>query len=239
ASDYSVFDASQSSKKITGKLVALGLSDEFNDRHYAVVDGMDGKLHYAEIGRLSKYDPPSNNMVVTLRGQDPSKQRQTQQAIARVFIESHIPFRDLVGADGASWLDRKLLSKEPVVFRDKGFGAEANRALRLRQQWLIKEELMTEQGGQLAARHRLLETLQRREVARVAGKLQQELGLTYQPQARRERLKGQISRTVKLASGRFAVVQKGKEFSLVPWRSKIIQKQGAGLGIGKTRTISR
>ncbi|MCP4096780.1 MAG: relaxase/mobilization nuclease domain-containing protein [Planctomycetaceae bacterium] len=134
ASDYSVFDASQSSKKITGKLVALGLSDEFNDRHYAVVDGMDGKLHYAEIGRLSKYDPPSKDMVVTLRGQNPIKQRQSQQTIARVFIDSHVPFRNLASADGATWLDRKLLSKKPLEFRNKGFGAESNRALRLRQQ---------------------------------------------------------------------------------------------------------
>ncbi|MCP4098704.1 MAG: DUF3363 domain-containing protein, partial [Planctomycetaceae bacterium] len=239
ASDYSVFDASQLGKKVTGKLVALGLSDEFNDRHYAVVDCVDGKLHYAEIGRLSKYDPPSKNMVVTLRGQNPSKKRQPQQAIARVFIESHVSFPDLASTDGATWLDRKLLSKEPGEFRDKGFGAESNRALRLRQQWLIKEELMIEQNGQLIVRRKLLDTLQQREFARIAGKLQKELGLIYQPLASGERLKGQISKTVNLASGRFAVVQKGKEFSLVPWQSKIIQKQGTGLAIGKIRTISR
>ncbi len=239
ASDYSVFDASQPDKKVTGKLVALGLSDEFNDRHYVVVDGVDGKLHYTEIGRLSKYDPLSKDMVVTLRGQNPNKLRQSRQAIARVFIESYVPFRELASADGATWLDRKLLSKEPLEFRNKGFGAEANRALRLRQQWLTKEELMTDQNGQLVARRRLLETLQRREVVRVAGKLQMELGLTYQPTASGERLKGQISKTVILASGQFAVMQKGKEFSLVPWRSKIIQKQGTGLAIRKIRTISR
>ncbi len=231
ASDYSVFDASQPGKKITGKLVALGLSDELNDRHYAVVDGVDGKLHYAEIGRLSKYDPPSKDMVVTLRGQDSSKQQQSQQTITRVFIESHVPFHGLASADGATWLDRKLLSKEPVEFRNKGFGTEANRALRLRQQWLIKEELMTEQSGQLVARRRLLETLQRREVVQVAGKLQKELGLTYQPLASSERLKGQINKTIKLASGRFAVVQKGKEFSLVSWKKITKARKKGGIQI--------
>jgi len=126
-----------------------------------------------------------------------------------------------------------------VEFRSKGFGAEANRALRLRQQWLIKEGLMTEQNGKLIVRRKLLETLQRRELNRVAIKLQKQLGLSYQPTASGERLKGQIRKTIKLASGRFAVMQKGKEFSLVPWRSKIIQKQGAGLAIEKTRTLSR
>ncbi len=239
ASDYSVFDASQPGKKVTGKLAALGLSDEFNDRHYAVVDGVDGKLHYAEIGRLSKYDPPSKGMVVILRDQEPSKQRQSQQTIARVFIESHVPFREIASADGATWLDRKLLEKEPVEFRDKGFGAEVNRALRLRQQWLIKEELMTEQNGQLIVRRKLLERLQRKELNRVAMKLQKQLGLNYQPTANSERLKGQIRKTIKLASGRFAVMQKGKGFSLIPWRQVIRKSKGNGLRIGNTKGISR
>lgn len=88
ASDYSVFDGGQPGNKITGKLVALGLSDELNDGHYAVVDGVDGKLHYAEIGRLSQYDPPNKNMVVTLRGQISAQPEQSQQVVARVFIES-------------------------------------------------------------------------------------------------------------------------------------------------------
>ncbi len=231
ASDYSVFDASQPGKKITGKLVALGLSDEFNDRHYAVVDGVDGKLHYAEIGRLSKYDPPSKDMVVTLRGQDQNKLRHSQQTIARVFIESHVPFSNLATADGATWLDRKLLSKEQVEFRGKSFGAEANRALRLRQQWLLREKLITEQGGQLIVRQKLLDTLQRRELTRVATKLQKELGSNYRPEIAGERLKGQISKTIKLASGRFAIMIKAKEFSLVPWQQAVKLKKSIGISL--------
>ena len=99
---------------------------------------------------------------------------------------------------------------------------------------------MTDQNGQLVARRRLLETLQRREVVRVAGKLQKELGLAYQPTASGERLKGQISKTVKLVSGRFAVVQKGKEFSLVPWKQAMALRKGNGLSIdGGWKGVSR
>ncbi len=220
--------------------MALGLSDEFNDRHYAVVDGVDGKLHYAEIGRLSRYDPPSKDVVVTLRDQNAnSLHGRSRHPITRMFIESHVPFQELASADGATWLDRKLLSKEPPEFRNKGFGAEANRALRLRQQWLIKEELMTEQNGKLVARRRLLETLQRREVVRIAVNLQKELGLTYQPLASGEPFRGQMKKTVKLASGRFAVVQKGKEFSLVPWKQAMALRKGNGLSMGSGVGISR
>lgn len=240
AADYSVFDASRPDQKITGKMVGIGLSNELHDQHYVVVDGTDGKLHYGEIGRLSRYDPPSKDGVVTLRSHDTSNlQSQARQPIARLFVESHVPFQELASADGATWLDRKLLSKEPLEFRNKGFGAQANQALRLRQRWLIQEELMTEQAGQLVARRRLLETLQRREVTRVAGKLQKELGLTYQPSTGGERLKGQISKTVKLASGRFAVVQKSKEFALVPWRQAMTLRKGRGMSMDGTKGISR
>jgi len=199
AGDYKVFDAGQSNAKSVGKIVAIGLSNELQDRHYVVVDGVDGKLHFAEIGRLNKFDPPSKGMVVTLRGRDVGKQsQQSRQVTARMFIESHVPFRDLASADGATWLDRKLLSKEPLEFRNKGFGAEANRALQLRQQWLIRAELMTEQNGKLIVRRKLLETLKRRELNRVAQKLQKELGLNYQPEAIGEHLKVSIRKTIKL-----------------------------------------
>ena len=40
---------------VPGKIVAIGLSNELQDQHYVVVDGTDGKLHYAEVGRLSRF----------------------------------------------------------------------------------------------------------------------------------------------------------------------------------------
>jgi len=240
ASDYSVFDAAQPNNKISGKIVAMGLSNELLNYHYVVVDGTDGKLHYAGIGKLSRYDPPSKDAVITIRGHDPSKQPgPPRQVTARMFVETHIPFRELATADGATWLDRKLLTKEPLGFRNKGFGAEVNRALRLRQQWLVKEELMTEQDGQLVARRKMLETLQRREMNRVAQKLQTELGLSYRPAANGERFRGQIAKTVKLTSGRFSVMQKGKEFSLMPWHKAIRIHKSMSMGVDFKNRLGR
>ncbi len=234
ASDYVAFDATNFELKITSKIVGIGLSNELQDHHYVVVDGTDGKLHYAEVGRLSRHDPPSHDVVVTLRGHDPSTQQgHSRKVTARMFIESHVPFRELSSADGATWLDKQLVSKDRRELRAKGFGAEANRALRLRQQWLVREELMTAQNGQLVARRKLLETLERREVSRVAKQIQKELGLHYQATAGDDRLNGQVSKTIKLASGRFAIVQKGKAFSLVPWTRAVKLKRAAGISISR------
>jgi len=191
ASDFAVFDAERSTARTTGKIVAMGLSNELQDHHYVVVDGTDGKLHYAEVGRLSRYDPPAKDMVVTIRGADGGQRAHAgQQVTAKVFIQSHVPFRDLATADGATWLDRKILSKTQQDFRDKGFGAEVNRAIRMRQRWLMKEGLIAEENGRLVAQRNLLRTLQGRDVRRVASKLSKELGLNYQPSAAGERLEG-------------------------------------------------
>lgn len=38
-------------KPLVGRLVARGLSDEGRDLHYLIVDGLDGKTHYVDIGR--------------------------------------------------------------------------------------------------------------------------------------------------------------------------------------------
>lgn len=234
AADYKVFDPAQASSKAVGKVVAMGLSNELQDEYYVVVDGVDGKIHYAEIGRPSKYDPPAKDMVVTLRANN--HQQVTRKQTARLFIESHVPFQTLATAEGATWLDRKLLSKNGHGIHNKGFGADAIRALRLRQQWLIKEEFLMEKNGKLIASRNMLQKLGQREVTQVAGQLQKELGLKYQSTNVAGNLKGQAIKSLKLASGRFALVQKGKEFSLVPWSQKQSKAIGTDIGVGTRKT---
>lgn len=239
AADYSVFDASKTGLKVTGKIVVMGLSNELQDQHYVVVDGTDGKLHYAEIGRLSQFDPPAKDMVVSLRGvvtQDRVPQSPKPQA--RLFIESHVPFRDLATAEGATWLDRKLLSRQPESFRDKGFGAETNRALRQRQRWLVQEGLMTDQDGRLIARRRLLDELTKREVSKAASSIAKVTGLEHVSASELGRNGVTVSRSVKLASGRFAVVQKGKQFALVPWQQAMRMRKGMGIGMEAGKRLS-
>lgn len=240
ASDYSVFNSTKPDQKITGKIVAIGLSNELQDRHYVIVDGTDGKLHYAEIGRLSKYDPPNKDMVVTLRGSEPQNRvSQSMKPTARMFIESHIPFQDLATANGATWLDRKLLTKQPETYREKGFGAEANRALRMRQRWLVQEGLMADQGGQLVAQRRMLAELTRRDVAKAGSNLAIRNDLSHISTSELGTSNARITRSIRMASGRFAIMQKGKGFALVPWKQAMQMRKGKGFGIEVTKGISR
>ncbi|HKY82818.1 relaxase/mobilization nuclease RlxS [Novosphingobium mathurense] len=123
-----------------------------------------------------------------------------------------------VVSDGATWLDRQLVGAEVEPPRDAGFGKEVREALDRRRQWLVAQGLAQEEQGRIAIRTNLLATLRRRELARVAGQLSSELGLGYAEARNGERIEGLYRRPVELASGRYALIEKSREFTLVPWR---------------------
>ncbi len=131
---------------------------------------------------------------------------------------SALPLESQIGADGATWLDRELLAASPEPTNASGFGAEVQAARARRQQWLAEQGLAQEDQGRVVYRANLLTALRRRELRRVAGQLSNELGLGYTETQFGERIEGVYRRPVDLASGRYALIEKSREFTLVPWR---------------------
>ncbi|MGC4251641.1 MAG: DUF3363 domain-containing protein [Sphingobium sp.] len=145
---------------------------------------------------------------------------------------STIPLDRQAGTDGATWLDRELLTDRPEPLRDAGFGKDTRAALAQRRQWLIAEGLAREEQGRTIYRANLLAVLRRREMNRVAGQLSDELGLSYAEARPGQRIEGIYRRPVELASGRYALIEKSREFTLVPWRPVLdrhLEKQVSGI----------
>ncbi|MFT4053927.1 MAG: relaxase/mobilization nuclease RlxS [Novosphingobium sp.] len=134
------------------------------------------------------------------------------------------PLSELARTDGATWLDREIVagvaggSGASLALRESGFGREVRDAIERRRLWLIEQDLAGEEQGRLVLRANLLANLRRRELARVGGQLSQQLGLRYVEAAQGERIEGTYRRAIDLSSGRFAVIEKSREFTLVPWR---------------------
>ena len=145
---------------------------------------------------------------------------------------SAIPLDRQAGSDGATWLDRELVSADPEPLRDAGFGRETRATLVRRRQWLIAEGLAQEEQGRIVYRANLLAVLRRREMNRIAGQLSDELGLSYAEVRPGQRIEGVYRRPVELASGRYALIEKSREFTLVPWRPVLdrhLDKQVLGI----------
>ncbi|MDX8494177.1 relaxase/mobilization nuclease RlxS [Mesorhizobium sp. VK22B] len=318
AADVLVHDAGQKAELVVGRVVARGLADEIQDRHYLILDGLDGKSHYIDIGKGEATEPTPDGCIVriTPRNTEPRQIDRTVADIAAAnggrynldihlrhdpsaterFAETHVrrleairrvtggverrpdgtwiivpdhlkrvadyerqrakaepvvvdklssmPLEKQVGFDGATWLDRELVSDKPEGSRNSGFGRELRAAQTQRQQWLIAQGLANEEQGRMVYRANMISILRQRELNRVAGQLSSELGLSYLESMPGDRLEGKLVRSVELASGKYAVIEKSREFTLVPWRPVLdrhVGKEVSGImsGEGISWTIGR
>jgi type IV secretory pathway VirD2 relaxase len=161
--------------------------------------------------------------------------------IMPVTIEtlSHWPLDRQVGADGATWLDRELVATTPSAIRDAGFGREVGAAIDRRRQWLLAQDLARRDGEQIRYPSNLIAVLRQRELRRVGAQLSRELGLDLAETRPGSRIEGVYRRRLDLASGRYALIERGDAFSLVAWRPVLERNLGRAVsGIERGDTIS-
>lgn len=276
---------------VIGRVVQRGLSDEHRDRYYLIVDGIDGRLHYIDIGCAGASELPPEGGVVRLAPRV-GEVHNVDRTIARIaaanggrysgdlhlrhdpaasqpFAETHVrrleamrrvgvverladgswliasehldraagyeerqlrerpvaiemlstaPLERLSTADAATWLDRELVAREPIAVRDAGFGREVRDALAVRCKWLVAQGLAEPEGRAVRMRRDALGILQRRELLRVADELRGELSKAFVEAGQGVRIEGRVTRRIDLVSGRYALVERSREFTLVPWR---------------------
>lgn len=288
---------------LVGRLVARGLDDELADRHYLIVDGIDGRCHYVAIGKGDVTESIAEGAVVRLvpaagatrevdqtitavaaangGRYDAAAHRRFDRSASAAFIETHIrrlqamrrqglaereadgswpiapghadrarayaamlardrpvtvellspvPVERLARAEALTWLDREAAGEGALPVRDKGFGREVRTAMALRRQWLIDAELADAAGEGIAYRRGALAALQRRELLRLARVLSAELGKAFVEVQEGERVEGRLARRIDAAGGRYALVEKAKEFTLAPWKPVLDRRVGKEVG---------
>jgi type IV secretory pathway VirD2 relaxase len=308
-------------RPIIGRVVARGLSDEVNDRHYLIIDATDGRTHYVDIGKgeatestpvgsILRVEPrplearPVDRRILEIAAANQGRYSidihlRHDPAASEAFAESHVrrleamrrltnavtrepdgtwiiapnhlehvvgyeraqtrfnpvnvrmlstlPLEQQVAADGATWLDRELVTVNSELVRDAGFGRDIRDAQARRRQWLIAEGLAWEEQGGTFYRADMLATLRRRELLRVAGQLSDELGLGYVEMRPGQPVEGMLRHIVPLAGDKVAVIKRSRDFTLVPWRpvldrhvgqqvAGIMRAEGISWAIGRQRS---
>ena len=213
---FAIFDCEASKSPVIGRVAAVGLTDEIKDSHFVVVDGIDGKVHYADIGRIRPKALPSKGMIVSLEAaeQEAGSRQQT-----RLRVLSYLNLEKLVTAEGATWLDRELASNSPAHLSDQGFGTDVKSALRNRLQWLTERGMIEPAlDGGVRPAAAAMKVLTRNEMKQAVASHSATSGLHAAQLTDGERFEGVYTRPISLASGKYAVFENSKEFTLVPWR---------------------
>jgi type IV secretory pathway VirD2 relaxase len=132
-----------------------------------------------------------------------------------------------VGSDGATWLDREMISRSRTPLAGAGFGRDVADALERRKQTLVDmgHASRLPDGGLLAPRD-LLSRLERAEVTRAGREMAAERGLAFEQVKTGEYVSGKLIGSTQLASGRYAMIDNGLGFSLVPWQPVLDKRIG-------------
>ena len=298
---------------IVGRVIHRGFADEHRDRHYMMVDGIDGRVHYVDIGRGDatpsvpegaavrieptraeataadrtvdavaranggrysvdlhlRHDPQASEAYAASHvrrleamrrgGAGPERhpdgswtipsdhlaraeafaQRQQRDRPVTLSILSPTPIAELAAKEAPTWLDRELAGGSSSTVRDTGFGREVRTALAARRQWLIEQRLADGAGQGFRLRTGAMESLRQRELESVGGRLADQLGKRFEPARNGERIEGVIARRVDLESGPHALVERSRDFTLVPWRDVLERNIGkAASGIMRSDGIS-
>ncbi|MBB3941354.1 hypothetical protein GGR39_003030 [Novosphingobium fluoreni] len=305
--------ASELREPIVGKLISRGFSDEHRDRHYMMVDGIDGRVHYVDIGRGDvvqsvpenatvriepkkagvtqadrtidtiaranggrysvdlhlAHDPQANEAFAASHvrrleamrrvGAGPERSedgswaitddhlaraetyavRQQRDRPLAVSVMSRTPVAELAGKEAPTWLDRELSEGNGSPVRDAGFGREVRAALAARRQWLVEQQLADPDGAVLRFRQGAIDMLRQRELRQTGEQLADRICKPFASVGIGERIEGVIARRVDLEGGCYALVERSRDFTLVPWRDVLERNMGkAASGIMRADGIS-
>ncbi len=152
-----------------------------------------------------------------------------------VNVQSRLPLKQLQTTMGRTWLDEEIMvDTEPV---NDGFGRDVQAAKTARTQYLIQQGILENESTALGTEH--LEELERRDLSSAAKKLSVTLGKAYLGMDGAVRIDGTYREAITRPSGKYAIIERAKDFSLVPWRDVLERNRGKAVsGIMRGNTIS-
>jgi type IV secretory pathway VirD2 relaxase len=219
-----LFERGPRKTPLIGKVVGVGMVDEITDRTWVVIDAVDGRVHYAELGRLNSDDIPSRGMTVVLAGdslQGRPASRPRLQVLTPVEIEEQVTY------DGPTWLDQAIITDwrpEPGM---PGYATELDKARTGRGRWLATRELAeVSAAGEISPKLHMMRTLRQAETERLVRDVSRSLNATHVPAEPGVQISGIYDRMIKTPTGNIAVIRRDDTFTLAPWRPALEPMRG-------------
>ena len=150
----------------------------------------------------------------------------------KLDVRSYLPLSELCKEIGKTWLDTEDLSDGSL----SGFGKEAEAVKAARQNFLLAKNIIQKSSCVTPA---VLDTLEKMDLDAAGKKLAKKMGKPYVATSGSGRISGIYREAVQRPSGKYAVIEKSKEFTLVPWRKTMDRNLGKSIsGVMKGQVIS-
>jgi type IV secretory pathway VirD2 relaxase len=236
AAQMALFEKRPRKQPLIGKVVGVGLVDEITDRTWVVLDAVDGRVHYAELGRLQATDVPVRGMLGALGG---DSLQEKPSAVPRLHVLSPVDVQRHTAYDGPTWLDEAIVSRWRPEAGLPGFAADLRIAIAARGQWLVDQQLVqVANDGTITVLPGMMSELRQRETQRLITELSTQLDAAFIPSAAGQRISGVYERAIATPTGKIAVIRREDTFSLAPWKPALEPMRGlkvSGL-VGPNRT---
>lgn len=211
-----------------------GARAEFVEAHVRRLEALRRAGHVERFSDGSWAVPPDY-----LERTEQYERDRAKNAPVRTQVLSSLPLDQQVRAIGATWLDRQLAEGADKKLGDAGFGAEARAACAARRTFLLREGFISENAANKRLPMSVLRALERRDLKEAAEPLSRELRKPYAELDQRGRVEGVYACAIDRPSGRYAVIERAKDFTLAPWREVLERNRGSPVsGIIRGKSIS-
>lgn len=140
-----------------------------------------------------------------------------------IRVHSSLRLAQMNSAMGATWLDEHLRDFDDAG-AVHGFAGEVETARVARRQFLMQQGLINREHGRLP--QSVLDRLEAHDLKDAGDALAETLGKPYAPAPAAGRVNGVYTQAVERPSGRYAVIERTRDFTLVPWREVMDRNLG-------------
>jgi type IV secretory pathway VirD2 relaxase len=224
AAAMALFERGPRKTPLIGQVVGVGMIDEITDRTWVVIDAVDGRAHYAELGRLRLADAPVRGELVALAGETAAGK---PSSAIKLQVLSHVPVEQQTSYEGPTWIDQALIAGWQPDAHAAGFSVAMRRAFAARLGWLQQRQLaVADSEGEVVPTAATRRSLRQLETQRLVAALSRDLGATYVAHQPGTRIGGVYERSVTTPTGRLAVIRREDTFTLAPWRPALEPLRG-------------
>lgn len=202
-------------------LLEANASDGYVEAHVRRLEAM------RRAGHVKRLEDGSWSVPVDyLKRASNYEQAQVYKRGPDISFKSRQNLQQMSKAIGATWLDENLRDSDDRL-APRGFAMQLESARKARRQFLIKQGFEVSKGERLE--QSVLDKLETKDLQKAGQAYAKQSYLEYAPARFDGQIRGKYVGVLERPSGKYAILERSHEFTLVPWRENMDKQLGREL----------